>query len=114
MKRLIAARKRSRAFGRGTIEFLHPRNQAVLAFLRRWEEDTILVVANLAPTTQPVELDLSRHRGAVPIELLGETRFPPVGDRPYFLSLGPYDFFWFRLEPREHGPVRYGIEATAI
>jgi maltose alpha-D-glucosyltransferase/alpha-amylase len=113
-KRLIAARKRSRAFGRGTIEFLHPRNQSVLAFLRRWEDDTILVVANLASTTQPVELDLSAHRGAVPIELLGQTRFPPIADRPYFLSLGPYDFFWFRLEPREHGPVRYGIEATAI
>ena len=114
MKRLIAARRRSRAFGRGTIEFLHPRNQAVLAFIRRWEDETVLVVANLAATPQPVELDLSAHRGAVPIELLGRTRFPAVGDRPYFLSIGPHDYYWFRLEPREHGPVRYGIEATAI
>jgi maltose alpha-D-glucosyltransferase/alpha-amylase len=114
MKRLIAARKRSRAFGRGTIEFLHPKNQAVLAFLRQWEDETLLVVANLAATSQPVELDLSRHRGAVPIELLGSTRFPTVGERPYFLSLGPHGFYWFRLEPRERGPVRYGIEATAI
>jgi maltose alpha-D-glucosyltransferase / alpha-amylase len=114
MKRLIAARRSSRAFGRGTIEFLHPRNQAILAFLRRWEDETLLVVANLAATTQPVEIDLSPHRGAVPIELLGHTRFPAIGDRPYFLSLGPHGFYWFRLEPRERGPVRYGIEATAI
>jgi maltose alpha-D-glucosyltransferase/alpha-amylase len=114
MKRLIAARKRSPAFGRGTIEFLHPRNQAVLAFLRRWEDETLLIVANLAATPQPVELDLSAHRGAVPIELLGQTRFPPIGDRSYFLSLGAHGFYWFRLEPRERGPVRYGIEATAI
>jgi maltose alpha-D-glucosyltransferase/alpha-amylase len=114
MKSLIAARRQSRAFGRGTIEFLHPRNQAILAFLRRWEDETVLVVANLAGTTQPVELDLAAHGGAVPIELLGQTRFPPISDRPYFLSLGPHGFYWFRLEPRERGPVRYGIEATAI
>jgi maltose alpha-D-glucosyltransferase/alpha-amylase len=113
-KRLIAARKTSRAFGRGTIEFLHPRNQAVLAFLRRWEDETLLVVANLAATSQPVELDLTAHRNAVPIELLGQTRFPPIGEHPYFLSLGPHGFYWFRLEPRDRGPVRYGIEATAI
>jgi maltose alpha-D-glucosyltransferase/alpha-amylase len=114
MKRLIAARRRSRAFGRGTIEFLHPRNQAVLAFYRRWQDETLLVVANLAATSEPVELDLSAHRGAVPIELLGQTRFPPIGEQPYFLSLGAHGFYWFRLEPRERGPVRYGIEATAI
>jgi len=114
MKRLIAARKRSRAFGRGSIEFLHPKNQSVLAFLRVWQDETLLVVANLAATSQPVELDLARHRGAVPIELLGGTRFPVVGDRPYFLSLGPHGFYWFRLEPRERAPVRYGIESTAI
>ncbi len=103
MKRLIAARRQARAFGRGTIELLHPRNQAILAFLRRWEDEIV-----------PVELDLTAHGGAVPIELLGQTRFPPISDRPYFLSLGPHGFYWFRLEPRERGPVRYGIEATAI
>ena len=86
----------------------------MLAFLRRWQDETLLVVANLAATSQPVELDLSAFRGGVPIELLGQTRFPAIGDRPYFLSLGAHDFYWFRIEPRERGPVRYGIEATAI
>jgi maltose alpha-D-glucosyltransferase/alpha-amylase len=114
MKRLIAARKRCRAFGRGTTEFLRPLNQCVLAFYREHDDDTILVVANLSERSQPVLLDLARHRGAVPVELLGETRFPPIGEQPYFLSLAPHGFYWFRLERRERRPLRYGIEDTAI
>ncbi|OLC17797.1 MAG: maltose alpha-D-glucosyltransferase [Candidatus Rokubacteria bacterium 13_1_40CM_69_27] len=114
VKRLIAVRKRCPAFGRGTIEFLRPLNQSVLAFYREDDDDTILVVANLSERSQPVLLDLARHRGAVPVELLGETRFPPIGEQPYFLSLGPHGFYWFRLERRERRPLRYGIEDTAI
>jgi maltose alpha-D-glucosyltransferase/alpha-amylase len=114
MKRLIAVRKRSRAFGRGTIEFLRPRNHTVLAFLRRHAEETILVVANLSDRTQPVELDLAAHAGADPTEMLGETRFPTVTRAPYFLSLAPHGFYWFRLERPDHGPQRYGIEDAAI
>ncbi len=114
MRRLIAARKRCAAFGRGGIEFLRPLNQSVLAFVRAHGDETILVVANLSGRSQPVSLDLTRHRGAVPVELLGETRFPPVGDQPYFLSLGPHGFYWFRLDRTDRRPARYGIEDTAI
>src|SRR5262252_8018998 len=114
MKRLIAVRKTCRAFGRGTIEFLRPKNQTVLAFYREYRDETILVVANLSTRSQPVELDLSAHRGSTPLELIGETRFPPIGDAPYFLSVGPHGFYWLRLEPPERGPVRYGIEESAI
>jgi len=114
MKRLIAVRRRSRAFGRGTVEFLHPVNPSVLAFIREHGEDTILVVANLSGRSQPVSLDLARYHGTVPMELLGETRFPPITDQPYFLSLGPHGFYWFRLEPRTRRPQRYGIEDAAI
>ncbi len=113
MKRLIGVRKRCRAFGRGTIEFLRPLNQSVLAFYREYQDDVILVVANLSGRSQPVMLDLARYRGATPFELLGETRFPPIGDQPYFLSLGPHGYYWFRLE-RGPRPPRYGIEDTAI
>ncbi|MDP3767321.1 MAG: maltose alpha-D-glucosyltransferase, partial [Dehalococcoidia bacterium] len=114
MKRLIATRKRWAAFGRGTIEFLRPLNQSIVAFLRRYGDDTILVVANLSERPQPVKLDLAPYRDAVPIELLGETRFPPIQREPYFLSLGPHGFYWFRLEPRDRREIRYGIEETAI
>jgi maltose alpha-D-glucosyltransferase/alpha-amylase len=114
MRRLIAARKTSCAFGRGSIEFLRPRNQSVLAYLRRHRGETLLVVANLSGSSQPVELDLRSLGGSRVTEILGGTRFPAVGESPYFLSLGPYGYYWFRLEPADGGREPYGIEATAI
>jgi len=109
-----AARKTSRAFGRGTIEFLKPRNQKVLGYLRRYGRETILIVNNLAGSTQPVELDLRGFAGRTPVEILGQTRFPPVGETPYFLSLGPHGYYWFRLEGPYGAEEPYGIEGTAI
>ncbi len=99
MKRLIAQRKRFRAFGRGSMEFLHPANRRVLAFLREYDGERLLVVANLSRFTQCVELDLSNAQGAVPVEVFGRAKFPPITDHPYFLSLGPHAFYWFHLEP---------------
>jgi maltose alpha-D-glucosyltransferase/alpha-amylase len=86
----------------------------VLAYLRAWRDETLLVVANLSARTQPVELDLAAHEGSIPVEMLGGSRFPAIGRAPYFLSLGPHGYCWFRLERREGRPVRYGIEDTAI
>jgi len=100
MKRLIAMRRNYKAFGRGTMEFLHPDNRKILAFIRRYEEETILVVANLSRIVQCFEVDLSQYKGMVPIELSGRTRFPEIGDRPYFLTLSPFAFYWFSLERR--------------
>jgi len=100
MKRLIALRKRYKAFGRGTIEFLQPENRKVLTFLRRYQGEHILMVANLSRFVQYLELDLSAFRGWVPVEMFGRIDFPPVGELPYFLSLGPHSFYWFSLEPK--------------
>jgi maltose alpha-D-glucosyltransferase/alpha-amylase len=103
MKHLIALRKRHRALSRGTLEFLHPHNPKVLAFLRRYQDETVLVVANLSHTSQYVELDVRAFQGLVPVEIFGGTRFPPVREQPYFLSLGPYAFYWFALQARHSG-----------
>src|SRR5437588_476623 len=100
MKRLIAQRNRFKAFGRGTMEFLHPENRKILAFVRRYQEETILIVANLSRPVQCFELDLSQFKGTAPVELSGGTRFPEIGDKPYFLNLGPFAFYWFTLEPQ--------------
>ena len=100
MKRLIALRKRFRAFGRGTLEFLHPSNAKVLAFIRRHENERILVVANLSRHAQFVELDLSEFREMVPVELFGQTDFPRIGELPYLLTLAPHAYYWFALEER--------------
>jgi maltose alpha-D-glucosyltransferase/alpha-amylase len=98
MKRLIAMRKRYKALGRGSMEFLHTENRKILAYVRRHEDETILVVANLSRLVQCFELDLTPYRGMVPVELSGGTKFPAVGERPYFLNLGPFAFYWFSLE----------------
>ncbi|MBI1311153.1 maltose alpha-D-glucosyltransferase [bacterium] len=102
MRRLINLRRQFHAFGCGTIEFLRPENGKVLAFLREYRhegrEEHILVVANLSRFAQCVELDLSRFRGRQPTELFGLTPFPPIGEWPYFLTLGPHGFYWFRLD----------------
>ncbi len=100
-KRLIALRKQFRAFGRGTLEFLLPSNQRVLAYLRRYEDETILVVANLSRFAQAVQLELHKFNGYTPVELFGRTDFPSIGEGYYPLTLGPNSFFWFSLEARE-------------
>jgi maltose alpha-D-glucosyltransferase/alpha-amylase len=109
MRRMLAVRKTSQAFGRGTLRFIRPGNRKVLAYLRQYAEDTILCVANLSRSAQPVEIDLSEHRGAIPIELLGRTPFPPIGELPYFLTLPAYGFYWFRLS-REAAPPAWHDE----
>ncbi len=98
MKRIIAVRKRYRAFGRGSIRFLHPENTKVLAYLREYETEVLLCVVNLSRFAQFAELELGEFEGMTPVELMGETRFPDIGSLPYFVTLGPHSFFWFRLE----------------
>ena len=98
MKRLIATRRRFQALGRGNFELLRPNNRKVLAFTRTYEEEHILVVANLSRFVQTVELDLSAFNGLEPVEVFGHTEFPAIGESPYFLSLSPYGFYWFTLK----------------
>src|SRR5450432_1526157 len=98
-KRLITLRKQFQAFGRGTMEVLSAANYRVLAFMRQFEDQTILVVANLSRFPQYVELDLGKWKGMRPVELFGHTEFPPIGELPYLLTLGGHAFHWFSIEP---------------
>jgi maltose alpha-D-glucosyltransferase/alpha-amylase len=99
VRRVLALRKRWRAFGEGTIEFLQPDNRKVLVFLRKTGDENILVVANLSRFAQPVELDLAQFNRYIPFELFGRTPFPAISDAPYPLTLAPYALFWFHLKP---------------
>src|SRR5271155_3373476 len=96
-KRMLAVRKTSRAFGRGARRFLKPGNRKILAYLREFGEDTVLCVANLSRSAQPVELNLAAFKGRVPVEMLGRNAFPPIGELPYLLTISGYGFYWFRL-----------------
>ena len=110
MRRMIHLRQRYKAFSLGTLEHLRPANRKVLAFLRRYEDELLLVVVNLSRFVQCAELDLAEMCGAVPVELFGSTRFPPVGDLPYFVTLGPHGFYWFSLEPDPEARRRSGAK----
>jgi len=110
MRRIIALRKRWKVFGHGETTFLHPDNPKVLVYLRTLGDQRVLVLANLSRFVQSVELDLSEYRGYTPVEMFGRTEFPPIGDLPYFLTLGPHTFYWFSLESPEGG-VPGGEEA---
>jgi len=97
MKSLIQLRNSFQVFGRGSIQFLKPSNHRVLAYVRQFGEETVLVVNNLSSSAQAVELDVRRFKGYIPIEMFGRNLFPRFGDLPYLLTLGPYQFYWFQL-----------------
>ncbi len=97
LHRFVELRKRHPVFGLGTYEPLQPSNARIFAHVRRWEEDIVLCVHNLARSAQAAELDLAQFAGLVPEEMVGQTRFPPVGELPYLLTFGPRGFYWFRL-----------------
>jgi maltose alpha-D-glucosyltransferase / alpha-amylase len=97
MRRVLAVRKRYKAFGRGSIKFLYPGNRKILAYLREHEDEQVLCVANMSRTLQAVELDLGAFEGRVPVEVVGGTSFPPIGRLPYLLTLPPFGFYAFQL-----------------
>lgn len=109
-RRMLALRRQHRAFGRGTLRFLQPGNRKILAYLRECgdgdacDDDVILCVANLSRAPQAVELDLSAFEGRVPVELLGNTSFPAVGQLTYLLTLPPHGFYWFQLSTEAQPP----------
>jgi len=101
MKRVINMRKNYKAFGRGSINFLHPDNPKILAFIREYEDEKILVVINLSRFSQVAELDLSNYTGYYPVEMFSKNRFPLIKETPYVMTLGFYDYFWFVLQKEE-------------
>jgi maltose alpha-D-glucosyltransferase/alpha-amylase len=98
MRNMIRLRRLFKVFGRGSLEFLRPSNKKVIAYIRRLGDDIILCVGNLSRVAQPAELDMRSFAGMVPMEMLGYTEFPAIGELPYVLTLGPHGFYWFELQ----------------
>jgi maltose alpha-D-glucosyltransferase/alpha-amylase len=105
MRRIIGVRQAHRVFGRGSITFLHPNNRHIAAYVREYEGETVLCVANLSHSPQAVSLDLSRFNGRTPVEMIGWSPFPPVVDDRYVITLHGYAFFWFVLVDAHDAPV---------
>jgi maltose alpha-D-glucosyltransferase / alpha-amylase len=98
MKRLIDVRRRHPVLGRGEVHLLQPENHKVLAFIRSYQGQHLLVVANLSRSAQYVELDLKDYAGLSPVELFSRQAFPSIKEQPLVLTFGPHDFYWFALE----------------
>ena len=112
-RRLLSVRSGTQAFGRGRFTMLHPGNRKVLAYVREFGDDVILCVFNVSRVAQPVELELDDYKGRVPVEMLGRSPFPPVGNLPYLLTLPAYGFFWFRLAT-DATPPQWHAERLAV
>ncbi|HEY1075746.1 MAG TPA: maltose alpha-D-glucosyltransferase [Fontimonas sp.] len=115
MRRMLTIRSRCRTFGRGSLKLLSPGNRRILAYLRLPQDDmdteqpTVLCVANMAASAQAVELDLARYAGLVPVEMVGGSTFPPIGQLPYLLTLPPHGFYWFMLASAERMPEWHNV-----
>jgi maltose alpha-D-glucosyltransferase/alpha-amylase len=114
MRRLISVRRSRRTFGRGSLRFLYPANRRILAYLREYNGEAILCVANLSHAVQGVELGLVEFKGRVPIELMGQSPLPPIGDLPYFLTLPAWGFYWCLLARETEAPDWHYEAAPAI
>ena len=110
-KRLIAVRKSTTAFGRGTMTFVRSSNRSVLTYVRKYHDEVILCVANLSRSAQATEIDLSAWNGRIPLEMLGRTQFPAIGELTYLVTLAPYGFYWFQLREKE---VSVHVEPTRM
>ncbi len=108
-RRLLAVRKQQKAFGRGSLTMLSPSNRRILAYVREYtgpdgKTEIILCVANVSRAAQAAELELSHYADMVPVEMLGGSAFPPIGQLPFLLTLPPYGFYWFLLAPENQMP----------
>ena len=109
-RNMIALRKLFQVFGRGSLEFLQPENRKVLAYLRKLKREDgtfeiVLCLANLSRFAQPVSLDLAEYAGCRPVEMLGYVPFPQITQLPYPLTVAPYSFLWFELQPAQENAL---------
>jgi maltose alpha-D-glucosyltransferase/alpha-amylase len=111
-RRMIAVRKETHAFGLGTFTDLGGTNPTVLSYLREYGDEAVLCVNNLSRFAQPVQLDLRPFEGITPVEMLGGSSFPPIGELPYLLTLGGHGFYWLRLSKSQTRGVSDGLPAA--
>ncbi|HTV15912.1 MAG TPA: maltose alpha-D-glucosyltransferase [Acidobacteriaceae bacterium] len=111
MRNMIALRKLFRVFGRGTLRFLDSSNRKVLGYVRQYDGETVVCVANLSRFAQPVQFDLSEMEGMTPVEMLGYVEFPTITKQPYPLTLGPYGFLWLEVQPTMQSAAQPSAEA---
>ncbi len=115
MKRIISMRKKFKAFGRGDINFLSPANAKIIAYTRTYEDEDILVLANLSRFSQAAELDLEAYEGYTPVEVFSHNKFPQITEEPYLFTMAPHGYYWFLLEKeKDHLPDNIATPELAV
>ncbi len=97
-KKLLAKRKSFRVFGRGKIKWLKPDNGRILAFVREFENERVVVVVNLSRHPQAVTLDLSEFSGSKVREAFGRTYFNDITRDLYQVTLSGHGYYWLEVE----------------
>ncbi|MFW5742469.1 MAG: maltose alpha-D-glucosyltransferase [Spirochaetota bacterium] len=115
MKRLIATRRRYRAFSRGSLRFVPTSNTHIFAFVREYDDEKVLVVANFSRYSQSADLYLEEYADHVPEEIFSQNEFPGITDRPWSIMIGSSDYYWFALRRIAEPTVEDGgARATEI
>ena len=114
MRRAIAIRRKTRAFGEGSLHFLYPKNSKVLAFIREIEGESILVVINLSRHSQHVNIDLTDYMECTIKDLFSQNEFGLVSHRENSFTLNGYGYFWLALEKEQERARLKGEKLPSI
>ena len=101
VKNVLVMRKRLNVFGRGDLKFIESTNSKVLCFARTYNDQKIIVVANLSQFSQATSLNLENYKDCDITEVFSQNRFKNVGTGDYPITIGPYGYFWFQADATE-------------
>jgi maltose alpha-D-glucosyltransferase/alpha-amylase len=100
IRHMIAVRKEHRAFGLGDFKWVAGTSaedqKAILAYLRTYNEEKVLVVQNLSASNQKVVLELPGMLSAELHELLTAMDLSAANGR-LELNLNPHQFLWIKI-----------------
>lgn len=91
----LQIRKNFAAFSRGNLQILSTNNKSMLAYLRQFEDQTLLVINNLSPETGQISLDLKQFNQV--FDLLHNDTQPIIANRNSPFELPAYGYCWFQL-----------------
>ncbi|MFH0924266.1 MAG: maltose alpha-D-glucosyltransferase [bacterium] len=92
-RRVVDMRKGYKAFSRGSLEILSSDNPKTFAFIRHYQDESILTVVNLSRFSQVASLNLSKYDNFLPEEIFSHNIFPRIGTGSYLLTMGPFNYY---------------------
>lgn len=94
IRKMIMVRRGFSCLGRGDLIWIDDPDTTVAAYLRRDENDELLVVQNLSARTIQAHLPLETWGQTQPRNVLTNEYLPPLQEGHLELELAPYQFLW--------------------